>query len=106
MLPVWSRQLQVARQQLTYAMDVLTERFAGMSQRLCATIDRSTQAGGDGDLISALSDAQTQLTNLLADLREALNLRGQLLLRWTRRHLRRKLVVLHNLPLPEVHHER
>lgn len=78
-LPVWSRQLQVARQQLTYAMDVLTERFAGMSQRLCATIDRSTQAGGDGDLISALSDAQTQLTNLLADLREALNLRGQLL---------------------------
>ncbi|MCC7544851.1 MAG: hypothetical protein IT506_05125, partial [Aquabacterium sp.] len=50
-LPIWSRQLHAARQQLTHAMDVLTQRFAGMSQRLCSTIDQSTQGGQDGDLV-------------------------------------------------------
>lgn len=78
-LPIWARQLTAARQQLTYAMDVLTQRFAGMSQRLCSTIDQSTQGGKDGDLVQALSDAQSQLTGLLHDLRAALELRGQLL---------------------------
>lgn len=78
-LPIWSRQLSGARQQLTYAMDVLTQRFAGMSQRLCSTIDQSSQGGQDGDLVQALSDAQSQLTGLLHDLRAALELRGQLL---------------------------
>lgn len=78
-LPIWSRQLHAARQQLTHAMDVLTQRFAGMSQRLCSTIDQSAQGGQDGDLVQALSDAQSQLTGLLHDLRAALELRGQLL---------------------------
>jgi methyl-accepting chemotaxis protein len=77
-LPIWSRQLQTARTHLTHAMDVLTMRFAGMSQRLCHTIDQSSQGEGNG-LLTALSEAQNQLTNLLQELREALALRAQLL---------------------------
>jgi len=77
-LPIWSRQLQTARTHLTHAMDVLTMRFAGMSQRLCATIDQSNQGEANG-LISALSEAQNQLTQLLQELRDALALRAQLL---------------------------
>lgn len=78
-LPVWSRHLHAARQQLSHAMDVLTQRFAGMSQRLCHTMDRATQGGQDGELHQALTDAQSQLTGLLHDLREALEVRSQLL---------------------------
>jgi methyl-accepting chemotaxis protein len=77
-LPIWSRQLQTARTHLTHAMDVLTMRFAGMSQRLCETIDQSNQGEANG-LLSALSEAQDQLTHLLQELREALALRAQLL---------------------------
>jgi len=77
-LPIWSRQLQTARTHLTHAMDVLTMRFAGMSQRLCQTIDQSNQGEANG-LLSALSEAQNQLTQLLQELREALALRAQLL---------------------------
>jgi len=77
-LPIWSRQLQTARTHLTHAMDVLTMRFADMSQRLCQTIDQSNQGEANG-LLGALSDAQNQLTHLLQELREALALRAQLL---------------------------
>lgn len=77
-LPIWSRQIHSVRQQMTYAMDTLTTRFAGMSQRLCHTMDRSSE-GSDNGLLGSLSDAQDQLTNLLSELREALALRSQLL---------------------------
>ncbi|HEX5355832.1 MAG TPA: methyl-accepting chemotaxis protein [Aquabacterium sp.] len=78
-LPIWSRHLQAARQQLSHAMDVLTQRFAGMSQRLCDTMDRATQGGQDSGLHHALTDAQSQLTGLLHELRDALEVRSQLL---------------------------
>ncbi|MGC4060429.1 MAG: methyl-accepting chemotaxis protein [Aquabacterium sp.] len=78
-LPVWSRQLQTARTHLTHAMDVLTMRFAGMSQRLCHTMDQSSGQGEGNGLLGALSEAQNQLTHLLQELREALALRAQLL---------------------------
>jgi len=77
-LPVWSRQVHTARQHLTHAMDVLTMRFAGMSQRLCQSMDPAGQSNGQG-LLGALTEAQDQLTNLLSELREALTLRSQLL---------------------------
>lgn len=77
-LPIWSRQLHAAREQLTHAMDALIQRFAGMSQRLCDTMDQSSHHTGDG-LLGALSDAQSQLTTLLDELRAALDMRAQLL---------------------------
>lgn len=77
-LPIWSRQIQSVRLQMTCAMDTLTARFAGMSQRLCQTMDR-TNHDSDNGLLGSLSDAQDQLTQLLRELREALALRAQLL---------------------------
>jgi methyl-accepting chemotaxis protein len=77
-LPVWSRQLDASRTQLTHAMDVLTERFAGMSTRLRSTMDHSSVAAGPG-LQMALGEAQQQLEALLEELRVALNTRSQLL---------------------------
>jgi methyl-accepting chemotaxis protein len=78
-LPIWSRQLHTARTHLTHAMEVLTMRFAGMSQRLCHTMDQSSGQGEGNGLLSALSEAQNQLTHLLQELRDALALRAQLL---------------------------
>lgn len=77
-VPIWSRQIMSVRQQMTHAMDTLTTRFAGMSQRLCQTMDRSSPDGDDG-LLDSLSDAQARLTQLLSELREALALRSQLM---------------------------
>lgn len=77
-VPIWSRQIMSVRQQMTHAMDTLTTRFAGMSQRLCQTMDRSSPDGDDG-LLNSLSDAQLRLTQLLSELREALALRSQLM---------------------------
>ena len=77
-LPVWSRQLDASRTQMTQAMDVLTERFAGMSTRLHNTMDHSSVAAGPG-LQTALGEAQQQLEALLDELRVALDTRSQLL---------------------------
>lgn len=77
-VPIWSRQIMSVRQQMTHAMDTLTTRFAGMSQRLCQTMDRSSPDGDNG-LLDSLSDAQGRLTQLLSELREALALRSQLM---------------------------
>lgn len=78
-LPIWTRQVHTARDQLSHAMDVLVSRFGSMSERLCQTMDPAHQHHGQQSLLSALTDAQEQLTGLLAELREALNLRSQLL---------------------------
>lgn len=77
-LPIWARQIHTARQQMTHAMDVLTMRFGGMSARLCQTMDPANQGSGQG-LLGELTQAQSQLTQLLHELREALNMRAQLL---------------------------
>lgn len=76
--PIWARQIQSVRQQMTEAMDTLTQRFAGMSQRLRQTMDRSNPDGEHG-LLNSLTDAQAQLTGLLSELRQALALRTQLM---------------------------
>lgn len=77
-LPIWARQLHTARDHLTHAMDMLTQRFGSMSQRLYQTFDPSSQSQ-DQALLEALTEAQSQLTNLLHELREALTLRAELM---------------------------
>ena len=77
-LPIWHRQIDYARTLLTQAMDALTQRFAGMSGRLCQTVDRAGH-GAEAGLLQALQDAQTQLVGLVDDLRQALDSRGHLL---------------------------
>ncbi|MFT3859155.1 MAG: methyl-accepting chemotaxis protein [Aquabacterium sp.] len=78
-LPIWTRQVHTARDHLTHAMDVLVTRFGSMSQRLCQTMDPASQGHGQQNLLTALNEAQNQLTGLLSELREALSLRSQLL---------------------------
>ena len=63
---------------MTQAMDALTQRFVGMSSRLCETIDRAGH-GSEKGLLDTLSEAQNQLTGLVNDLRTALESRGKLL---------------------------
>lgn len=77
-LPIWHRQLTFATTLMTQAMDALTQRFAGMSGRLCQTIDRAGHGTEEG-LLDTLGDAQTQLTGLVNDLRTALASRARLL---------------------------
>lgn len=77
-LPIWRRQIAAARTQMNLAMESLTERFAGMSQRLCQTMDRSSQ-DAQSNMHGALNNAQDQLSGLLTELREAMALRSQLL---------------------------
>lgn len=77
-LPIWSRQINAARTQTNLAMEVLTARFGGMSQRLCQAMDRSSN-DANTNMLGALNDAQTQLSALLTELRSALELRSQLL---------------------------
>ncbi len=77
-LPIWRRQIAAARSQMNLAMESLTERFAGMSQRLCQTMDRSSQ-DAQANMQGALNNAQDQLSGLLTELRSAMELRSQLL---------------------------
>jgi len=77
-LPIWSRQIGAARTQMNLAMEVLTDRFAGMSQRLCQSLERSSHEAND-NMLGALNNAQDQLSGLLAELRSALALRSELL---------------------------
>ncbi|WP_290691154.1 methyl-accepting chemotaxis protein [Aquabacterium sp.] len=77
-VPVWHRQVSFASTLLTQAMDALTQRFAGMSGRLCQTVDKAGH-GTEAGLLGALGEAQTQLLTLVEDLRRALDSRGHLL---------------------------
>lgn len=77
-LPIWSRQIGAARTQMNLAMEVLTDRFAGMSRRLCQSMEQSSQ-DANGNMLGALNHAQDQLSDLLTELRSALALRAELL---------------------------
>lgn len=77
-LPIWSRQIGAARTQMNLAMEVLTDRFAGMSRRLCQSMEQSSQ-DANGNMLGALNHAQDQLSGLLTELRSALELRAELL---------------------------
>lgn len=77
-VPIWARQVDIARQHLTEAMDMLTQRFAGMSQRLRHSM--GNQANDSGQvLLSTLQAAQDDLTKLLDELKQALGYRTQLM---------------------------
>ncbi|HET8869222.1 MAG TPA: methyl-accepting chemotaxis protein [Aquabacterium sp.] len=77
-LPIWTRQIGAARIQMNLAMEALTNRFAGMSQRLCQTMDR-TSSEANTNMLGALNNAQDQLSALLDELHSAMELRKELL---------------------------
>jgi len=77
-LPIWTRQVDTASLHLTVAMDALTTRFAGMSHRLNTGLSPDRAHGGEL-LLSALNDAQQQLTSLTQELRDSLCIRAELI---------------------------
>jgi len=77
-LPIWARQVDTASRHMTVAMDALTARFAGMSQRLRGNLQPHQEHNGQ-NLLAALTDAQQQLTGLVQELRDSLSIRAELI---------------------------
>lgn len=77
-LPVWSRQMQGARDQLTGAMDELTSQFAHMSRRLREASEGAASERGE-ELLGVLRQVQDELLRWLDDMNGALHARGELL---------------------------
>nr|WP_284186705.1 methyl-accepting chemotaxis protein [Zoogloea oryzae] len=71
-LPVWSGQVALARQQTEEAITALSNRFAGISTRVEAALATSRGASGD-DLVSLLNISETELDHIVAALRDALS---------------------------------
>lgn len=71
-LPVWSGQVALARQQTEDAITALSNRFAGISTRVEAAVGASRGASGD-DLVALLNMSETELDTIVAALRDALS---------------------------------
>lgn len=82
-LPVWSRQIDMARDHTEEAAIALSRRFADISQRLESAVSTSHDAAGHGDgsniLIELLHEAQTELDSIIASMRAALSSKEALL---------------------------
>ncbi|BBI99737.1 methyl-accepting chemotaxis protein [Ferrigenium kumadai] len=82
-LPIWSRQIEMARGNTEEAITDLTIRFANLSQRLeaaVATSQNTAGAGGDGGgLVALLKDSQADLNSIIASLRAALEVKSVML---------------------------
>lgn len=80
LLPVWSSQIEMAREQTETAISALAERFAGIAQRLHATVD-TAHIGKDGDnsMFALLQQGQQDLNQVIVGLRSALELKENLL---------------------------
>lgn len=79
-LPVWSNQIEMAREQTETAISALAERFAGIAQRLHSTVD-AAHIGKDGDnsMFALLLQGQHDLNQVIVGLRSALELKENLL---------------------------
>jgi methyl-accepting chemotaxis protein len=84
-LPVWSGQVEIARQQTETAINDLAMRFGNLSQRLEAAVAVSqntasgTNAGADPDVVSLLKNSETELNSIITALRSALKEKESLL---------------------------
>jgi methyl-accepting chemotaxis protein len=74
MLPVWSRQVESARQQMEQAVCALSQRFAHLAVRLGdAAVASKAAAHGTGDrgLLCTLAEAERQLYNVMDHLSQS-----------------------------------
>jgi methyl-accepting chemotaxis protein len=81
-LPVWSRQIELARSHTEESAQQLVAQFAAIAQRLDSTMMASHAAaggmdGGDG-LVRLLGDSETELKSILDFLRSALQVKRRL----------------------------
>jgi methyl-accepting chemotaxis protein len=81
LLPVWSGQIETVRSQTEIAISALAERFAGISQRLNATVMAAQvdADGADGGVFGLLQQGQRDLSEVIVGLRSALDLKESLL---------------------------
>lgn len=82
-LPVWSAQIDMARDHTEEAAIALANRFADISQRLESSVSASHGAAGSRDgsntLVILLKEAQTELDSIITSLREALSTKESLM---------------------------
>lgn len=81
-LPVWSGQIDMARDHTEEAVIALTNRFANLSQRINTTVS-ATQGSAGNHLTELLNESQGELAAIVNSLREALAHRTALLDRAT-----------------------
>ncbi len=79
--PVWSGQIEASRSQMEDAIAALSERFAGIVQKLGQMLSESGSGGGTSDAAAAAlyADSQQQLQAVVASLRDAMQSKAQML---------------------------
>lgn len=84
-LPVWSRQIELAREQTEEAITALTVRFSNLVTRIEATVGASatTAKQGEGyessDIMTLLQESSDDLHAIIDSFRSALDLKGSML---------------------------
>ena len=85
-LPVWVKQIETAREQMQAAIENLTQRFSGTTQKLESAVQASQQAAGGmrgtgdgGGLVALIQHSQQELHVVTASLRSALESKKNLL---------------------------
>lgn len=77
-LPVWTGQIDMARQVTEQSITDLAHRFAEISRRLDAAVEASNKTGGQA-LVELLNDAHQQLNAIVDALRQAVTTKEVLL---------------------------
>nr|WP_282959149.1 methyl-accepting chemotaxis protein [Azoarcus sp. L1K30] len=77
-LPVWSGQIDMARSHTEESITALTDRFAGISQRIVDTMASSQGESGDG-LVALLRENEIELNSIIVTLRAALATKDSML---------------------------
>jgi methyl-accepting chemotaxis protein len=82
-LPVWSKQIEMARSQTEQGINDLASRFGNLSQRLSNAVSASeSSASGKGKskgVVALLNDSQTDLNAIISSLRSSLKEKEELL---------------------------
>ncbi|AVO53619.1 methyl-accepting chemotaxis protein [Ectopseudomonas mendocina] len=76
--PVWSQQIEAARQHTQTAIESLSERFTHLAQRISAVVSADNQAD-DQSLLTLLAGSEQELEAIVDQLRLALNSKETLL---------------------------
>ncbi len=69
-LPIWSKQVETAREQTEEAIVALSGRFAGIVNRLDLALDASQHNSGGADLARALEEGKRELAQVMSALNE------------------------------------
>lgn len=80
-LPIWSRQVTMAREHTEESIAALSERFDALSKRLDAAVQTSQATVGDdnGDIVELLHDSQKELSTITEALNASLQDKDRLL---------------------------